>query len=79
MIKYSAYINEAKATLLDDLRRAVYMMELRGVEVEDSREIQDSGFTMEMFTLQEEIEDADKETCQEIKTRILGIMKNIQF
>ena len=47
--------------------------------MEDSREIQDSGFTMEMFTLQEEIEDADKETCQEIKTRILGIMKNIQF
>jgi DnaJ-domain-containing protein 1 len=33
MIKYSAYINEAKATLLDDLKRATYMMELRGIDI----------------------------------------------
>ena len=33
MIQYSAYINEAKATLLDDMRRAIYMMELRGVDI----------------------------------------------
>ena len=33
MEKYSAYINEAKATLLDDLRRVVYMMEIRGIDI----------------------------------------------
>ncbi len=32
---YSAYINDAKATLLDDLKRAVYMMEIRGVNIEE--------------------------------------------
>jgi DnaJ-domain-containing protein 1 len=31
MKNYSAYINDAKATLLDDLKRAIYMMELRGI------------------------------------------------
>ncbi len=35
MSKYSAYINDAKATLLDDLRRAVYMMELKGVQIDE--------------------------------------------
>jgi len=37
MKNYSAYINEAKATLLDDLKRAIYMMELKGVDIEDSK------------------------------------------
>ena len=35
MVKYSSYINEAKAALLDDLQRAVYLMELRGVAVRE--------------------------------------------
>ena len=26
IVKYSAYINDAKSTLLDDLKRAVYMV-----------------------------------------------------
>lgn len=78
MKNYSAYINEAKTTLLDDLKRAIYMMELRGVEVEDSTEIQDSKFMMEMFNLQEEIEEGSIDKCEEIKSRIEDIMKNLQ-
>ncbi len=70
MIKYSAYINEAKATLLDDLKRATYMMELRGIDIQDSKEIQDNKFMMEMFMLQEEIQDGSQDACQEIKERI---------
>ena len=31
MEKYSSYINEAKATLLNDLQRAIYLMQLKGV------------------------------------------------
>lgn len=34
MEKYSSYINEAKATLLNDLQRAVYLMNLKGEEVQ---------------------------------------------
>lgn len=30
MEKYSSYINEAKATLLNDLQRAIYLMNLQG-------------------------------------------------
>ncbi len=35
MQKYSSYINEAKATLLNDLQRAVYLMSLKGVQVKE--------------------------------------------
>lgn len=33
MALYSTYINEAKATLLNDLQRAIYLMELQGVHL----------------------------------------------
>jgi DnaJ-domain-containing protein 1 len=33
MALYSTYINEAKATLLNDLQRAIYLMELQGVRI----------------------------------------------
>jgi DnaJ-domain-containing protein 1 len=35
MEKYSSYINEAKATLLNNLQRAIYLMNLRGVYVKE--------------------------------------------
>lgn len=52
MVKYSAYINEAKSTLLDDLKRAIYMMEQKGIDIDDTNEIQDNKFMIEMFSLQ---------------------------
>jgi len=33
MTEYSTYINEAKSTLLDHLKRAIYMMELKGIDI----------------------------------------------
>lgn len=53
MEKYSSYINEAKAALLDDLQRAVYLMELRGVVVREQMVPGDQQFVGEMFELQQ--------------------------
>ena len=44
MEKYSSYINEAKATLLNDLQRAIYLMGLKGVEVSEEIEVAGSQF-----------------------------------
>jgi DnaJ-domain-containing protein 1 len=33
MEKYSSYINEAKAILLNDLKRAIYLMDLKGMHL----------------------------------------------
>lgn len=55
MVRYSAYINEAKATLLNDLQRAIYLMRLRGMDLEEDLKVDDSAFMMEIFEIQEEI------------------------
>lgn len=52
MSEYSSYINEAKATLLNDLQRAIYLMELKGVELQEDGQIQDGKFMLEIFELQ---------------------------
>lgn len=44
MEKYSSYINEAKATLLNDLKRAIYLMEMKGVRVEEDIKTTNSDF-----------------------------------
>ena len=44
MEKYSSYINEAKATLLNDLQRAIYLMNLRGIHVKEEVEVANSAF-----------------------------------
>jgi DnaJ-domain-containing protein 1 len=49
MEKYSSYINEAKATLLNDLQRAIYLMELKGVEVTEDIEVGGGPFMEELF------------------------------
>ena len=70
MLNYSTYINEAKATLLDDLQRAIYLMELKGVAIAEEIEIKDSGFMMEIFEINEEIEDANLPQIESIKKRL---------
>ena len=44
MEKYSSYINEAKATLLNDLQRAIYLMNLRGVQVKEEVQVANIAF-----------------------------------
>ena len=49
MEKYSSYINQAKATLLNDLQRAIYLMGLKGVEVSEDIEVEGGSFMEELF------------------------------
>ncbi len=49
MSTYSSYINEAKATLLNDLQRAIYLMALRGVHIKEDVEVRDSQFMLDIF------------------------------
>lgn len=51
MAKYSTYINEAKATLLNDLQRAIYLMELKGVRMTEEVDTADSKFMIDIFEI----------------------------
>lgn len=51
MALYSTYINEAKATLLNDLQRAIYLMELQGVHLEENVTELDSKFMIDIFEI----------------------------
>ena len=51
MAKYSTYINQAKATLLNDLQRAIYLMELKGVRMTEEVDTSDSQFMMDIFEI----------------------------
>jgi hypothetical protein len=51
MALYSTYINEAKATLLNDLQRAIYLMELKGVHLEENAYDVDSKFMIDIFEI----------------------------
>ena len=46
MEAYSSYINEAKATLLNDLQRAIYLMELKGAPLEENIQVGDPEFML---------------------------------
>ena len=78
MSAYSTYINEAKATLLNDLQRAIYLMELNGVHLKDEIEVKDSNFMMEIFELNEEIEEADLPKAKSLQDRIETMLSVLQ-
>lgn len=70
MTSYSSYINEARRTLLDDLHRAIYLMELKGVRISEGIEVKDTEFMLEIFELNSEIENADQRLALEMRARI---------
>lgn len=78
MSKYSTYINEAKATLLNDLQRAIYLMELRGVPLSEAVDTNDSQFMVDMFEINENIEEAGLAQAEEIKRRLEGVLRGLQ-
>jgi Fe-S protein assembly co-chaperone HscB len=78
MAKYSTYINEAKATLLNDLQRAIYLMELKGVRMAEEVDATDSQFMMDIFEINEGIENATLPQAQEIKRRLDGVLEGLQ-
>jgi Fe-S protein assembly co-chaperone HscB len=78
MGKYSTYINEAKATLLNDLQRAIYLMELRGRPLSEAVDTADSQFMLDIFEINENIEAAALPQAEEIKRRLEGILRGLQ-
>ncbi|XP_062617604.1 iron-sulfur cluster co-chaperone protein HscB-like [Saccostrea cucullata] len=55
----SSYVNKAYFTLLKPLPRALYLLERRGVPIEEDNTSVDQGFLMEVMEINEEIMDAD--------------------
>lgn len=56
-VQYSAHLNDAQATLRSSLRRALYLLQLRGHPVrEDDRRPMAPAFLMEQMELREELE-----------------------
>ncbi|KAF1842795.1 Co-chaperone Hsc20 [Cucurbitaria berberidis CBS 394.84] len=59
----SSRINEAYKTLQDPLRRAQYVLSLRGIEVaeDETAKVEDPELLMEVLEAREQIEEAEKE------------------
>ena len=57
-MQHAAQINEAYNTLKDPLRRAVYMLELAGVDLADRERAMDPAFLMEQMELRERLAGA---------------------
>ncbi len=56
-VQYSAFVNEAYATLRTPLKRALYLLELSGMtQQEVSRQQLDGGFLIEQMELREKLE-----------------------
>lgn len=55
-------INEAYKVLQDPLKRAQYLLSLRGIDVEDdSAKLSENELLMEVMTAREEVEEAENE------------------
>lgn len=68
-VQYAATINDAYDVLTSPLKRAIYMLTLRGVDLDEQSSSMDPAFLMEQMELREELEQAvhatDPETALE--------------
>lgn len=65
-VQYAAYLNEALATLKSSLRRAQYLLSLRGIDtLSDSRVQLDPMFLMEQMELRERVAEAPEHSNPE--------------
>jgi len=55
-VQYTSYINDAYETLRNPLPRAMYMLQLMGVDFEHETTIRDSGFLIQQMHLREQLE-----------------------
>jgi molecular chaperone HscB len=63
-VQQAAWINEAYQTLLDPVKRARYMLSLKGLDMNDEHETTgDTAFLMEQIELREEMEQC--QSCQD--------------
>ncbi|WP_421869882.1 Fe-S protein assembly co-chaperone HscB [Motiliproteus sp.] len=58
-VQASAHLNEALATLKSPLRRAAYLLSLKGVDTDSSHQtVSDGAFLMQQMMLREQLDDA---------------------
>jgi molecular chaperone HscB len=63
-LQYATLANEAVETLRSPLKRAIYLLQLNGIDItpEDKSDAVDTGFLMQQIEMREELEDvADRE------------------
>jgi molecular chaperone HscB len=55
--QYAAQVNEANSTLRDPVKRAAYLLQLAGVEIQPEQTTADGEFLMQQMLLRERLED----------------------
>jgi len=71
-VQYTAYLNEALATLKSPLRRAQYLLSLKGVDTEQESSVQvDPAFLMEQMELRERVAEAPEHNDPEAELEAL--------
>ncbi|MFK7995415.1 MAG: Fe-S protein assembly co-chaperone HscB [Granulosicoccus sp.] len=76
-LQAASYVNEGYQTLINDLSRAVYMLQLNGISVDEETDTQmDPMFLMEQMELRESLEVA--ESSSDPFAALAGIRKQIK-
>ncbi|MBP19787.1 MAG: Fe-S protein assembly co-chaperone HscB [Gammaproteobacteria bacterium] len=82
-VQWATKINEAFDTLREPLSRAIYLLRLQDISIENNPTL-DSGFLMEQIELREELEeietqgDAGLSTLEAYKQEVLDVMSRLQ-
>lgn len=81
-MQWTTLINSAYATLKEPLSRALYMLELNEVSIEDNP-VLSPGFLMEQIELREELEEIGDhpsgiDQLEDFKGRVLEVMKKLE-
>ncbi len=81
-MQWATLVNSAMGTLKSPLKRAVYLVELRGVELEDNPQLPPA-FLMEQIELREQLEDieqneADLETLDQFKKQVKTVIATLE-
>ncbi|ELT96361.1 hypothetical protein CAPTEDRAFT_162651 [Capitella teleta] len=77
-LQQSSTVNKAYSTLLKPLSRALYMLELKGIFIEESNISAEPKFLMEILEINEELAEADSlEAVEDIRTTNQKVMDDI--
>ena len=80
-LQITSYINEAYEVLKNDYLKSIYLLKIKGYEIEDENNtISDSEFLMHQMELREEVEDVlkirNEKTTKELFLKISNHKKN---
>lgn len=56
---YSSFVNKAYETLRSPLKRAEYLLSLRGAETAEADSLEDQAFIMEIMEVREQVDELD--------------------